>query len=451
MSLAASAQSDRGNITGVVSDGQGRILPKAAILVTNLETGAEFRVESTSTGIYDATSLPAGRYKMEASASGFKNYIQTGITVSVAETAKVNVVLSVGSVNETVTVTADATLLKTENAEQSTTIDRNTLNEMPIGFSQTGAIRDPMAFSKLTPGTYVSPGSNTNIRINGLPMASFHIAIDGMDSTNANLNDREDGDHPGVEMLQEFTLQSSNFSAEFGQVGGGLFNFTARSGTNTFHGSAYENFVNEDLNAGVPYSRATSPSASNSALPMGGPNKRPHSRQNDYGVTIGGPVRIPKLYNGHDKTFFFFNYEQYRQYNTYTCATCAVPTDHMRAGDFSDILGTKPLATDVLGRPVYQNEIYDPATARTVSVGGKNYTVTDPFSNNTIPSSRFSAVASKVQSLIPTTTTPGTTAGTNNWVPSVTYPKIMTIPAFKIDHALTKSLSASFYYSKMIS
>lgn len=182
---------------------------------------------------------------------------------------------------------------------------------------------------------------------------------------------------------------------------------------------------------------------------MGGPDRRPKSRQNDYGFSLGGPIRIPKLYNGRNKSFFFFNFEQYKQNNTYTCATCAVPTDNMRAGNFSDVLGTKQIGTDVLGRPLYQNEIFDPATARTVNVKGTNYVVTDPFPNNTIPSVRFNSVASKVQSLVPKTTTPGTTVGTNNWTPSVTYPKIMTVPAFKIDHVISQNLKGSFYYSQL--
>jgi hypothetical protein len=449
LSIAASAQSDRGAITGTVTDTLGAVVPKVAIQVTNLDTGVQVKVGSTSTGKYDATSLPAGTYKIEASSRGFKSFIQTGITVSVAETDQVNIVLTVGSVSETITVTGDATLLKTANAEQNTTVDRQTLNDLPLPFATTGAMRDPMGFSKLAPGTYVAPGSNTGIRVNGLPMASFHIAIDGMDSTNANLNDREDGDHPSVDMLQEFTLQSSNFSAEFGQVSGGMFNFTARSGTNVFHGSAYENFVNEDLNAGIPYSNATTASTTNPGFAEGGPNNRPKIRQNDYGFSVGGPVRIPWLYNGHDKTFFFFNYEQWRKTSTTQCPGCAVPTDHMRAGNFSDILGTTQLATDILGRPVYQNEIYNPATARTVAVAGKNYVVTDPFPNNTI-NTPLSSVASKVQSLVPATTVAGTTVATNNYYPLFAYPLLDTVPAFKIDHAISQNWKASFYYSDYI-
>ncbi len=426
MTISAYSQSDRGTLTGVVSDSTGAVLPDVSLQATNLANGQQYSGKTTPTGLYSIASLPAGVYELKVDAPGFKTYIQQGITISVAQVVSLNVKLEVGQASETISVTSDAALLNTQNAEINSTIPRERLNDLPINFAGNSAIRDPLAFSKLTPGAYVS--GQTGIRINGMPTASFKIIVEGQDTTNANLNDREDENHPSVEMMQEFTLQSSNFSPEFGAVIGGLYNFTARSGTNQFHGSAYEYFENEDLNAGQPFTTAP-----------GGGLIRPKNRQNDYGFTVGGPVRIPKLYDGRNRTFFFFNWEQYRQQNSFV-ATQTVPTPAERTGDFSGILTGVQLGTDVLGRPIMQNAIYDPATARTVN----GSVVTDPFPNNIIPQSRINSVAAKVTALIPA----GSNQLINNFAPLFVYPAVQTIPALKVDQSITNKWKASMYWSE---
>jgi len=449
---AASAQSDRGSLTGVVSDSKGLVIQKAAVSMRNVDSGEAYKTLTTDTGSFTLSSLPAGKYDLNVEAPGFKGYEQNGITISVAEASLQNVTLSVGSVTETVTVTTDATLLKTENAEQSTTITRVALNEMPIGFALSSSIRNPLSFAELAPGVDQGAGGGTGIRVNGLPTASFHMSVDGMDSTNANLNDREDGDHPSVENVQEFTLQSSNFSAEFGQVAGGMFNFTSRSGTNKLHAAAYIYLENEDLNANTPYSYLT-------PLLNNGKNAQQKDRQFDYGFTVGGPVYLPKLYDGRDKTFFFFNYEQFRQNSTLT-ATQTVPTALMRTGNFSEVLDTLNLgsfATDPEGCPVYQGEIYDPNVSAVV--GGKLYYAPANGANTAVGNCAIKGsstanvlseapdpVVAKIQAMIPAATA---TTLTNNYAPVVSYPILNTIPAFKIDQVVTQNWKMSFSYSKM--
>ena len=431
MTTSAWSQSDRGTLTGVVTDSTGAVLAGAALQATNLADGQNYAGSTTPAGLYSIASLPAGVYELKVDSPGFKTYIQRGITISVAQVTSLDVRLEVGQASETVSVTSDAALLNTENAEVDETVPRERLNDLPINFAGNSAIRDPLAFAKLAPGSYVS--GQTGIRINGLPTTSFKILVEGQDTTNANLNDREDENHPSVEMMQEFTLQSSNFSPEFGAVTGGLFNFTARSGTNQFHGSAYEYLENEDFNAGQPFTTAP-----------GGGLIRPKNRQNDYGFTIGGPFRIPKLYDGRNRTFFFFNWEQYRQINDLV-ATQTVPTTAERTGDFSGILTGVQLGTDVLGRPIMQNAIYDPATARTVTVGGNQYVVTDPFAGNMIPPGRINGgVGAKVTALIPS---PSNGQLINNYAPLFVYPAIQTIPAVKVDQTITNKWKASMYWS----
>ena len=243
------SQSDRGTLTGTVSDSAGAVIPAAAVIATNSETGIASRTVTTSTGNYTISSLSVGIYDISVEVTGFKKYLQKGVRVQVAETGRVDVVLEVGSATESVTITADAALLKTEDAEQSDTFSGDRLNALPINFGiGGGAIRNPLGFVKLAPGASLN-GWN-DIKVNGAPNGSFRIIFEGQDAT-SNLNPRvSDESQPSMESIQEFTLQTSNFSPEFGQVIGGLFNFTARSGTNQFHGSAYDYSTNEDLGGG---------------------------------------------------------------------------------------------------------------------------------------------------------------------------------------------------------
>src|SRR5262249_34513761 len=170
----------------------------------------------------------------------------------------------------------------------------------------------------------------------------------------------------GVEAIQEVAIQTSNFAAEYGQAGGGYFNYTMKSGTNQFHGSAYDYFVNEALNAGLPFTKA---GAVNPA--KAGQHIRNPIRQNDFGFTIGGPIRIPKIYNGRDRTFFFFNFEQFRQSTVTTNTVAIVPTAAQRGGDFSAALTATASQVcngpDPLGQSVCLNQIFHPQTAQIVS------------------------------------------------------------------------------------
>ena len=277
-------------------------------------------------------------------------------------------------------------MLKTESAEQSSTITGKTVNELPINFGiGAGAIRNPLSFVQLTPGATIS-GWNT-IQVNGLPAGSFRILFEGQESTNGLDARVSDETQPSVEAIQEFTLQTSNFAAEFGQVGGGLFNFTSRSGTNQIHGSAYSYFSNEALNAGMPFTDDGH-----------GHHFRPAVRRIDAGVSFGGPVYIPKVYNGRNRTFFFFNYEKYRDRQNAYMGLGTVPTAKMRAGDFSETLTNRNLGTDFTGRPILENVIYDPNTRTTDSSGRF---IVNPFAGNIIPTNRLDPGSSQDPELHP--------------------------------------------------
>jgi hypothetical protein len=429
--LLTLAQSDRGTITGTVTDSTGAAVPSVAVIIRNQATGAEYRSITTQAGDYTAPSLPAGVYQLAVTAAGFKNFRQDGINAQVAQTARVDVKLEVGSATDSVVVHADAALLETESSEQSTTIDRDRLLALPLYFGSGqggGAIRNPLTFASLVPGAVYQSTSNEQIRVNGFPNQTFTIVLEGQDATNGLTQQNANTTMPAMEAVEEFTLQSSNFAAEFGQVSGGLFNFTTKSGTNQYHGSAFEYLTNTDLNAGVPFTNNGT-----------GGLVRPATHKSDYGVTVGGPVRIPKLYNGKDKTFFFFNYEGYDDYKNSTPVLVTVPTTAMRAGNFSGILDGRGLGNDITGSPIQENTIYDPSTRMTVN----GNIVTTPFPGNIIPANRIDPSAAKVQALIPL---PETSGNLNNYTQVYPNNKTQYIPSFKIDQNLGDKTKVSFYY-----
>ncbi len=431
LTISADAQSDRGTITGTISDPAGAVLASAPVEIRNIENGAVYQAASSATGNYTLPQLPVGQYELSVSVPGFKKYVRQGLTVGVAQTFRVDVVLEVGSATESVTVTDAAPLLKTESGELSHTFSTSTMNNLPVlsigtGVSASG-IRSPYSVVQLLPGANFN--GDANVRINGMPSNSQAMRIEGQDATNGWYS-AQSQTQPSMDAVQEFAVQTSNFAAEFGQAGGGVFNLTMKSGTNQFHGTAYNYFVNEALNGGTPFT-----SDGNGNL------LRPRQRRNDFGFTLGGPVLIPKLYDGHDKAFFFFNWEQYRETTVTNNVSTTVPTAAYRAGDFRAAQTNRNVATDGLGRPVLENSIYDPLTDR-VEADGLRYR--NLFPNSTIPISRFDPVAVRVQNLIPA---PHTTGLINNFLPSFTNPRRTTIPSFKGDYQISAKSKISGFWS----
>jgi hypothetical protein len=425
---AAYAQTDRGTITGTVSDPAGAMIPNVAIEAKHTATGAVYQTVSSGTGNYTLSQLPTGIYQVSASVSGFKQFVRTGITVGVAQTIRIDLPLEVGNISETVNVSADAPLLKTESGELSHNVTTDRINDLPL-ISVGGGIRSSYAQVNLLPGA----GTNTGaLRVNGAPGATLALRIEGQDATQGAWTSAYGMSMPGVDSIEETAIQTSNYAAEYGQAGGGVFNMTMRSGTNAFHGSAYEYWRNEAFNAYAPYNK---------------PIVKPRDRRHDFGFTAGGPVIIPKVYNGRDKTFIFWTYETNRQ-NTTVNSNWTIPTLAYRNGDFSNpaLWTKKKLGTDVLGRDILDGTIYDPATTRTV-VGsdGKSYVVRDPFPGNIIPTGYpRDPVAMKLQAQLPQPTNNDTY---NNY--NVTYPNnpVTSIHSIKADHAINPKMKVSGYWS----
>jgi hypothetical protein len=363
------AQSDRGSIVGTVSDQSGAAIPGAGVKVRQTATNFSREAISTETGRFVTAELPPGLYDLTVTKDGFTTFTQTGITVAVGQASTVDVTLRIGQLAQRIEVQADASMLKTQSPELSTSISNNEINSLPLDFSNN--IRNPMGFIKIVPGSVV----NTNdggwpvTSQNGLQSFTEEIRIDGAPATNATpgvFNEAQ----PSVDAIQEFSLQTSNFNAEYGNAGGAIFNFALKSGTNHLHGSAYEYLRNEFFNAKNKDLSDTDP--------------KTKQRRHDTGATIGGPVVIPHLYDGRDKTFWFASFENFYT-RDHQLSFWSVPRDEWRKGDLSSLLQPAILGMDALGRPIQQGQIYDPATTRTVTVSGQSYVVRDPFPNNQIP------------------------------------------------------------------
>jgi Carboxypeptidase regulatory-like domain len=445
LSFSAFAQSDRGTITGAIADPAGAVIPNASIEAKNVATGAIYPTASSGTGNYTISQLPAGDYELTVTVMGFKKFVRTGLTVEVAGTIRVDARLEIGAANESVTVTEAAPLLKTEGGEVSHNVSTATLNELPIltltgaaagigSANSLGNIRNPLSSVQLLPGARIT--TDSVMRINGMPSNSQAINIEGQDATNGFFKQQNQVNQAGVDAIQEVAIQTSNFAAEYGQSGGGYFNYTMKSGTNQLHGSLYDYFVNEVLNAGAPFTDAgtTNPHKI-------GQHVRNPLRQNDYGFTLGGPVVIPKVYNGHDKTFFFFNFEQFRQSSFTTNSQAIVPTLAQRAGDFSSLPQSTCNTVPATGETVCFNQIYDPTTQFTGPSGVQQRL---PFANNKIPMSMMDPTALIIQNMMPLPNSPGLLDYT---APGYTNFRHTTIPSFKIDHAISDKIKLSGYYS----
>src|SRR5262252_9550603 len=337
MAAAAYAQGDRGTITGTVTDPSGAVIAGARVVAQNSATHNQLETVTTTAGDYTLAQVPVGNWDVVVEAPGFKRFTSQNNTVQVAQTIRVDAKLEVGTSSETVTVQAEAVAIRTEGADVTTTVSNEMFVELPIqwsnGFYGNQAVRNPLSVAQILPGmsggtSYFNSLGLTGggASVNGQPTSTFKALVDGQDSTNLYTPSFFFYQQPSVEALEEVSLQTGNYSAEFGQAQGGIYNFTAKSGTNQYHGGAFYRFTNEALNAHQPYT-----------------GSRPPSRQNNFGGTFGGPVVIPHLYNGHNKTFFFFSYEGFRSVlpvpNSGTFTT--VPNAADRLGDFSRDLGAQ--------------------------------------------------------------------------------------------------------------
>ena len=409
IALSLWGQTNSGNIRGTITDPSGATLAGATVTARNMDTGLSITTASTDAGLYSVPNLPPGRYSVSAEAPSLKKYTQEGVTVPTGTAVTLDIQMQLGAVSENVTVIADASQLQTATSEIGATVQSTLVANLPLEVS--GTIRNPVQFIELVPGfvggVANNPGSNSSddFKVNGGQEGGTDVLVDGVSISLVSANTQW---NKGVstEGVQEFKVLQSNFSAEYGESGDGIVSLTMRSGTNEFHGSAYDYLRNRDLDAN---------SWKNNLL--GSP--RSVDTQNDFGATAGGPVFIPKLYHGRDKTFFFFDYEGFRLRNGGT-GTQSLPNENFRKGDFSALLPTV--------------QLYDPTTH--AAIPG------DILTND--PNFKASAVMTKVFALLP----PTNGSLTNNVADHTVSSTTANLYDVKIDHVFSDKhrVSGGFDY-----
>jgi hypothetical protein len=388
-----------GALTGSIFDTSGGVVPEAEITITNVDSGVKTATKASSAGYY-RVPVPPGRYQVEALKQGFEVSMEKDVAVPVAQVVTVNLTLRVGSTTEMVTVTSEAPMLTPSTAQVSSSVTPDEFQTLPIILSDGSRPIDSFIYSSL-PGAVSATGGNS---ISGGQGFTNQLQVDGLSIGRFDANDEISEFSPSTDAVGEFNVVMSNFSAEYGQSGGGIASFLLKSGTNRFHGTLYEYFENPIFNAAGFTENA---------------NAQPKSsiRQNDFGGTLGGPIR-------KNKTFFFVAMEGNRRHEFSLGGRTTLPTPAMLKGDFSSWLGAQQ-GTDALGRAVYQNEIYDPTTTRNVTQGevdpvtgltaNASTVIRDPFDSggqlNVIPTAEFSK---SIQPLLPLFPTPEFAGNTRN-------------------------------------
>ena len=353
----ALAQSTDATISGVVVDPAGKVIPDATIEILNEETDVHFGGKTNNAGIYSVAILPPGQYRVQASKEGFKTIIKAGITLNVESVLALNFTLPIGAASESVTVESGSSLLNTTDASVSTVVDQKFVANMPLNG------RSFQDLISMTPGVVTqspqssdqAPGIVGDFSVNGQRTESNYYMVDGV-TANTSGGAGVGGALPStggtlgastalgttqslisVDALQEFRVESSTYSAEYGHSPGGQFALVTRSGTNAFHGTVFDYLRNNFFDANDWFNDH-----------YGDP--QPALKQNDFGGTLGGPVRIPKLYNGKDRTFFFASYEGLRLDQPTAAAIQYVPDLFMRqqaAPALQPILNAYPLPNGI--------------------------------------------------------------------------------------------------------
>lgn len=385
----ASGQTTSTTILGTVTDPSGASVSGAKVTAKNVGTNVISVTQTTGTGDYTLPLLPVGDYTVTVEANGFKSETKSGIRLQINEKVRADFQLQVGSQTDTVTVQAEVTTLRSEEASIGGTVEQRQLVELPMNGRNVGN------FATLTPGVQFSPrggmdgqsgaggvpipGQVIALVANGQREVNQHATLDGVVATEARVNTVPWS--PSPEAMQEVKVLSGSYSAEYGTNSGAQLIMVMRSGTNALHGSAYEFLRNQVLDAEDYFQNYFNapgdPHSPKSAL-----------RQNQFGFVVGGPVYIPKVYNGTNKTFFMFNYEGRRRSQPGAISTALVPTDLMRAGNFSEFLKRR----DDSGNPLPPNPIIDPTSSPT------NPT---PFPGNIIPPSLIAPAATALLPYFP--------------------------------------------------
>ncbi|MBI4874203.1 MAG: carboxypeptidase regulatory-like domain-containing protein, partial [Acidobacteria bacterium] len=386
------AQGERGTFNGTVTDGTGAVIPGVSVVAVNTATGVETKVSTTSAGVYRMPYLLPGSYRLTVSATGFKTSLRENVILAVAQTLTVDFSLEIGAITDRITVSSEPPLLETGTAEIGSYVSKQEFDTWPITVGDGRRQIQQFIFTSL-PGTV---GGTWEGSINGGQLFSHEILIDGIALGRMDIQGGSNNEFsPSAESVSEFKLQTGTVSAQYTGGQTSVANFATKSGTNELHGSAYYYVQNDALRAN---------GWNNNAAKV----KRQPFKQQNYGYSVGGPVWLPKIYDGRNRTFFYHNFEYTRVRNFSSTGFSTLPMPDYKQGNFSRLLSSAftgnansgtAIGTDALGRPVVFGAIYDPNTARQVGSAW----VRDAFPGNLVPKSRWSPVSQKVLDLAPIT------------------------------------------------
>ncbi len=410
LSATASAQIDRGTIEGLVTDKTGAVVPDAKVQIINNLTNSAIALTSNSQGLYTAPNLPSGSYRVVVTKQGFETVTRDQVQLPPSFTLRVNISLSPGQVTQSVTVTGEGPMLDVSTTNNSVGMEDNLIESIPLIVAGTQrAITDYLgSLPGYTGGGSFTPTANgqlagdTETFIDGGPASEWGIARGGIGEVS-----------PQVEQVQEISVVANAFNAEYGGFGSWFTNVVIKSGSNQLHGSIYDHLGNSALDAKSFFETGVTP-----------------YRQNEGGFTIGGPVVLPRLYDGHNKTFFFASLGLFYSRQGAGGPLMTVPTPQECSGDFSQ-----------LQTPIYDPQNLNPDGSRQqFSYGGKL---------NVIPPGRISPAAKLICSYMPAPTGPNAGTFNNNFLDlgAPTWPYFNTYtPLIKIDHSISdmEKLSASY-------
>jgi hypothetical protein len=405
-------------ITGTVVDSSGAVIPAAEVTVTNEDTAIKWEVRTNDSGNYTVPLLQPGNYRIGVQSRGFRSVTRSGIRLEVAQTAKVDFTMEVGSAAESVDVTDSAPLLDAGTNAIGGLVAPDKVENLPLKG------RNSNAFMMLVPGVRATRATTGQpvleshyqfFSVNGSRPNQNQFTLDGGNNTDLAFNSPEYSAQ--VESVQEFRVQTNNFSAEYANAGGAVINIVTKGGTNQFHGSLFEFFRNDKLAANDFFSN------------MSG-RARPVFRYNQFGGTFGGPVF-------KNRTFFFFGYEGLR-FKDPVIRTTTVPTTLQRAGDFSQTYAAN-------GGLIV---IHDPLTTRT-DPGNPSRYVRTPFPDNRIPAARIDPVSANLQKYFPAPTSAGDPfTGLNNFFFSGPRTRPVNDYSGRIDHLWTSTTMMTARFSK---
>ncbi len=434
-SISLFAQADRGTITGIVTDPQGAPIANAVVSIKDSNTGVVTNVNTSDSGNYSTPPLIIGTYEVTVKTAGFKAFHASNITLASGQTFRQDVGLQVGEVQQAIEVSGQTEQLNTDNAQVSQSVNSLEYASLPAVLS--GENRVPEAQLYTFP-TFVAPtqnniypGSAFGARINGGQRAAFENFLDGASYGEVSGHNGTQERSAPYESIAEARIIDNTFNAQYGHTSGGFVEYTTKSGTANYHGGIYEYFDNDKLQA------------RGEIVPV-----RPPVRQNQYGFTLGGPISIPKIYNGKNRSFFFFNFDQFKYTNAGAGSGFGtVANSAARQGDFSGFLTGKQVGTDACNRPVFAGQIFDPSSTQSASTcgGSAGAFVRNPYPNNQVPVSQFSRVATNIQGLLPQ---PFSQALQNNYLlgPAQEFLNARTILT-RIDHNITQNIRFSLTYN----